>query len=198
MIETQKRKEKVFISGDNMDLPAYGGDAGHDIHASEDLTIEPGETKMCPTGIKIAMPPGMVCILKERSGLASNGIAIGGGVIDSSYRGEVKVIMRNTTGRSVSVRKGDKVAQAIFLCVPSIDFIRSDSLPESERGEKGFGSSGRKSGNITRNPLPRRLNTINSDIPVWLNPRLRNVVGTTGCLNTRKRLDTDRSSLISM
>lgn len=125
-----------------MDLPAYDGDAGHDIRASEDLTISAGETKVCPTGVKIAMPRDMVCILKERSGLASNGICLGGGVIDSSYRGEVKVVLRNTTDKEFNIKKGDRIAQAIFLSIPSINFVKSDSLPESKRGEKGFGSSG--------------------------------------------------------
>jgi len=135
---------EIFVSGNAPDYPHHKGDAGYDIRSMEDLTIEPMSTAPCGTGVRMAIPPNLVCILKERSGNALKGISVGGGVIDSSYRGEVKVILRNLTGSRISIKNGDKIAQAVFVELPEVRFTKVESLPESGRGEDGFGSTDNK------------------------------------------------------
>ncbi len=129
-------------------LPSYAhpGDAGADLHAAVDLTLDPGERALVPTGIAMALPEGYVALVHPRSGLAAkHGISIvnAPGTIDAGYRGEVKVCLVNTDRDDpFAVRRGDRIAQLVIQRVEAADFVEADDLPESARGEGGYGSTG--------------------------------------------------------
>ena len=147
-----KTNVKILLSR-GMTMPAYAteGAAAVDMRAAIDegttVTIEPGCRAMIPTGMAIALEnANVVAILAARSGLAvKSGInlANGIGVIDSDYRGEMRVTLYNTTDTEYTVRPGDRIAQLMVVPVacPPIEVV--DTLPETERGEGGFGSTGR-------------------------------------------------------
>ena len=124
---------------------AYDGDAGLDLAACESVTLEPGERAVVGTGLAVAIPPGYAGFVQPRSGLASrHGITIVNtpGLVDSGYRGELRVVLLNTDrDESFTVEPGMRIAQLVVLPVPSIDLVEVDELPESERGVRGFGSS---------------------------------------------------------
>ena len=128
--------------------PRYAkpGDAGADLTAVEDLSIEPGERALVPTGIAVAIPDGWVGLVHPRSGLAAcHGVSIvnAPGTIDAGYRGEILVNLINLDPReTMTVRRGDRVAQLVLQKVEHADFAEVDTLPPSERGETGHGSSG--------------------------------------------------------
>ncbi|MGH3279474.1 MAG: dUTP diphosphatase [Trebonia sp.] len=129
-------------------LPGYArpGDAGADLVAAEDVDLSPGERAVVRTGIAIALPDGYAGFVHPRSGLAaSRGVALvnAPGTIDSGYRGEIKVILLNTdTARAVSLRRGDRIAQLVVQRVENVTFREVPALPESARGDNGFGSTG--------------------------------------------------------
>jgi dUTP pyrophosphatase len=119
-------------------------DAGYDLSSTEETYIGPGERKLVGTGVAVAIPEGYVGYIKPRSGLAvRHGIDILGGVIDSGYRGEVKAILHNTDPvNGFDVYPGDRIAQLVIQPVVSVDFEDVLTLPDSERGAGGFGSTG--------------------------------------------------------
>ena len=129
-------------------LPSYAhpGDAGADLHAAVDLTLGPGERALVPTGIALALPEGYVALVHPRSGLASrHGISIvnAPGTIDAGYRGEVKVCLVNMDPRQpFTLRRGDRIAQMVIQRFETALFVAADDLPESARGEGGYGSTG--------------------------------------------------------
>jgi len=130
---------------DDIELPQYSrsGDAAFDLPSSKDLTIEPGDTKTVPTGLALEIPKGHVGLVWDRSGLASKyGMHCFAGVVDSGYRGEVKVVMHNFGEKAFAVKKGMRVAQLIIQPVAEVVLEEADELSESTRGDKGFGSSG--------------------------------------------------------
>ena len=120
---------------------AHEGDAGYDLHAAEGATIGPGERASVGTGIAVAIPEGQAGLVIPRSGLAArHGISVvnAPGLIDSGYRGEIRVLLLNTDpGEPFEIEVGDRIAQ--LLVVP---FVEAGELSASERGEGGFGSSG--------------------------------------------------------
>lgn len=125
---------------------AYRGDAGLDLVACETVVLGPGERALVPTGIAVAIPDGYVGFVVPRSGLAlKHGISLVNtpGVIDSGYRGELRVIALNTdrTAEFV-VTTGTRIAQLVVCPAPSVTLIEADALPDSDRGDAGFGSSG--------------------------------------------------------
>jgi dUTP pyrophosphatase len=125
---------------------AYPGDAGLDLVACEPLVIEPGERAVVGTGIAVAIPEGYAGLVVPRSGLAArHGIAIvnAPGLIDSGYRGELRVVLVNT-GReeSFNVEPGMRIAQLVLVPVAATEPVEVEALPETERGRAGFGSSG--------------------------------------------------------
>jgi len=124
---------------------AYDGDAGLDLAACERVVLEPGERATVGTGLAIAIPDGYAGFVQPRSGLAAkNGITIVNtpGLVDSGYRGELKVILLNTDERDAFVvEAGMRIAQLVVMPVPLVDPVEVDELPESERGVRGFGSS---------------------------------------------------------
>ena len=129
-------------------LPTYGrpGDAGADLASTATVTLAPGERALVPTGIAIALPDGLVGLVHPRSGLAArHGVSIvnAPGTVDSGYRGEILVNLINLDrSRSVTISPGDRIAQLVIQEFRSADFVEVDSLPMSERGETGHGSTG--------------------------------------------------------
>jgi dUTP pyrophosphatase len=124
---------------------AYDGDAGLDLAACERVVLEPGGRATVGTGLAIAIPDGYAGFVQPRSGLAAkNGITIVNtpGLVDSGYRGELKVILLNTDERDAFVvEAGMRIAQLVVMPVPLVDPVEVDELPETERGVRGFGSS---------------------------------------------------------
>ena len=124
---------------------AYEGDAGLDLAACERVELAPGERALVGTGLAVAIPEGHAGFVQPRSGLAAkHGITVVNtpGLVDSGYRGELKVILLNTDARDAFVvEPGMRIAQLVVLPVPGIDPVEVDELPESERGVRGFGSS---------------------------------------------------------
>lgn len=125
---------------------AYQGDAGLDLHATEAVTLEPGARASVGTGIAIAIPPGQGGLVLPRSGLAArSGIALvnAPGLIDAGYRGEVRVLLLNTDrDMPCEIAVGDRIAQLVLVKLELPATVEVDELPDSERGEGGFGSSG--------------------------------------------------------
>jgi dUTP pyrophosphatase len=126
-------------------IPKWGdpGDAALDLKASVDMAIKAGQRDTVPLGIASEFPPTYVALIKDRSGLASKGYYIHGGVIDSSYRGEWKVIIENATTDAFGICRGDRIAQVIFVSAFHLLVEEVDKLQDSVRGVSGFGSSGR-------------------------------------------------------
>lgn len=134
----------------DLPLPAYArsGDAGVDLVAREDVTLPAaGGRALVPTGIAIALPEGYAGFVQPRSGLAfKHGVTCLNtpGLIDSGYRGELKVCLINHDPTEVfEVKRGERIAQLVVQAVEHVDFVEVDTLDDSERGDKGFGSSGR-------------------------------------------------------
>jgi len=124
---------------------AYAGDAGLDLASCERVELAPGERAVVHTGLAVAIPDGYAGFVQPRSGLAMrHGIALvnSPGLVDSGYRGEIKVVLLNTDGQApFVVEPGMRVAQLVVLRVPEVELVEVDDLPESERGVRGFGSS---------------------------------------------------------
>lgn len=129
-------------------LPRYAnpGDAGLDLYSAVDVTIECGRRAIIPTGVAIALPQGYAGFVQPRSGLAAKkGLSIVNtpGLVDSGYRGELKVIAINTDAdEPIVVARGERIAQLVVQRVPSVELVEVDELDQTERGEGGFGSTG--------------------------------------------------------
>jgi len=117
------------------------GAAGYDIYATESVEIEPGTRVLVSTGLSVSFDKGYLRIA-PRSGLSVRGIDVGAGVIDSSYRGEIKVLLINNSKDPYFVKRGDRIAQGIFEKCYSVEFEVVDNLDLTDRGSGGFGSSG--------------------------------------------------------
>lgn len=132
----------------SVELPryAYCGDAGLDIRSNEDIVLKPYERAMVSTGLAIAIPDGYAGFMQPRSGLAAKqGLTVLNtpGLIDAHYRGELKIIIINLDKEhSVSIRKGDRIAQLVIQAVPQVELNEVDDLGDTDRGQGGFGSSG--------------------------------------------------------
>lgn len=132
----------------DLSLPGYAhpGDAGADLLSRVDVTLQPGERTLVPTGIALALPEGYAAFTHPRSGLAArHGITIvnAPGTVDAGYRGEILVNLVNLDPREpFEVRRGDRIAQLVVQRVCETVFVEVDSLPESSRGETGHGASG--------------------------------------------------------
>lgn len=130
-------------------LPSYahgpGEDAGMDLRAVEDVTLEPGVPRLVPTGLTIELPPGYEAQVRPRSGLAlQHAIASPNapGTIDPGYRGEIRVILLNLGPDPYTVHAGDRIAQMIVARYEAVEWLEG-GLADSQRGAGGFGSSGR-------------------------------------------------------
>lgn len=132
----------------SLDIPAYAhvGDAGLDLRAAESAVLEPFDRKTIACGFSLAIPQGYAGFVLPRSGLAAkHGISIvnAPGLIDSNYRGEIKVILVNLDSKaSFNISHGDRIAQLVIMETPFVSLAEVDDLSETNRGENGFGSSG--------------------------------------------------------
>ncbi len=133
---------------DGLPLPerAHPGDAGFDLRSAIDVSMAPGERAIIPTGVAVAIPDGFAGLVQPRSGLAARhgiGVVNAPGLIDSGYRGEIRVIAINLDpGEPFKVTRGDKIAQLVIYPVPAVNLREVAELPGSDRGEAGFGSTG--------------------------------------------------------
>ena len=141
--------EISFVKLDpEVEAPAYAheGDAGCDLTSRVDVVLGPGERELIPTGIAVAIPEGYAGFVQPRSGLAVRGgisIVNTPGLIDSHYRGEIKVILINLDpSNPFEVRRGDKICQLVFQKVERASFVEVNQLDRTGRGEGGFGTTG--------------------------------------------------------
>ena len=139
---------EVLITGNPDQLPIYAlpGDAGADLRSAIDIAIAPGQWQLVPTGISIALQDGLVGLVHPRSGLAvKHGVTVlnAPGTIDAGYRGEIKVALINHGQDLFEIKQGDRIAQLLIQEVVRARFVQVDLLPESHRGDSGFGSTGK-------------------------------------------------------
>lgn len=140
-------KINIINKSDNP-LPCYSkpGDAGMDICSSEDINIPAFHWRLISTGLFLELPDGYEMQIRSRSGLAAkHGLQVlnSPGTIDSGYRGEIKVILINNDHRSYEIKNGDRIAQMVLAPVYTAVLNEVDTISESERGEGGFGSTGK-------------------------------------------------------
>jgi dUTP diphosphatase len=133
--------------GEPLPLPRYmtAGAAGMDLLADVDVVLAPGERRLVPTGLTVAIPPGYEGQVRPRSGLAArDGVTVlnAPGTIDSDYRGEIQVLLVNLGTAPVRLGRGDRIAQLVVAPVTSVVWGEVAALPESARGAGGFGSTG--------------------------------------------------------
>lgn len=138
-------KIKIKRIQENAKLPAYShsGDAGLDLFSSVDLVLGAGKVMPVSTGIKMAIPPGYVGLIWDKSGISLEGVHRLAGVVDSGYRGEVRVVMINLGDAPFSIEKGMKIAQMLIQPVNSVEVTEVEELEDTTRGEDGFGSTGK-------------------------------------------------------
>ncbi|MDO4501897.1 MAG: dUTP diphosphatase [Coriobacteriia bacterium] len=137
---------KLFDEGIEQPSYAYAGDAGLDLRSTIDATLMPGERLMAPTGIGVALPQGYAGLVVPRSGLAAkHGISVvnAPGLIDSGYRGEIRVVLINLDPREpFQIKRGDRIAQLMVVPFAHADIAVVPELDQTERDAGGFGSSG--------------------------------------------------------
>jgi dUTP pyrophosphatase len=140
---------KLKIKKEVEDIPtpnyAHDGDAGMDLYAAEETVLQPGERKLGYTGIRIALEKGFEAQVRPKSGLAINhGISVLNtpGTIDCQYRGQVKVILFNTSKEPYTIEKGKKIAQMVINKIETAEVELVEDLDETTRGDGGFGSTG--------------------------------------------------------
>jgi dUTP pyrophosphatase len=143
------KKVKLLID-DAWDIPEYQtpGSAGVDLHANnkEAVMLKPGERKLIHTGIKLSIPEGLEAQIRPRSGLVlKHGVTVlnSPGTIDSDYRGEICVILYNAGDKNFFVNLGDRIAQMVFAKVEQVSFQEVSELESTERGNGGFGHTGK-------------------------------------------------------
>ncbi len=131
----------------SLPLPAYArpGDAGLDLRAAQSVTLKPGERCVVPTGLRLAIPEGHAGLVLPRSGLAlKHGITVlnAPGLVDAGYRGEIQVLLINHGAEPVTLERGERIAQLVIQPVAQARLVETERLPDSSRGEGGFGSTG--------------------------------------------------------
>lgn len=141
------KQTEVLIVCDEQMMPHYSqaGDAGADLRSSQALVIEPGQRALVATGVSIALQDGFVGLVHPRSGLAlKHGITVlnSPGTVDAGYRGEIMVTLINTGDLPFEIAVGDRIAQLIVQEVYRARFVQVEVLPGSDRGNRGFGSTG--------------------------------------------------------
>ena len=140
---------KVLKETEDAVLPTYAhfGDAGADLYANEEVDIQPNEVKIIQTGLKVEIPDGYEMQVRPRSGMSTKTPILGIlGTVDSGYRGSLGVMLYNHGDIPYRVQKGDRIAQAVIAPTYHGNFLISDSLSETERGEGGFGSTDNQNG----------------------------------------------------
>lgn len=143
--------EVLVQAAEGAQLPTYASDhaAGMDLraHLKAPITLQPGERRLVPTGLRMAIPPGYEGQVRLRSGLAlHSGLVLPNapGTIDADYRGEIKIILANMGREPVTIRPGDRIAQLVIAPVARANLRLVETLPDTERGEGGFGHTGRR------------------------------------------------------
>lgn len=137
---------KIKRLSESASLPtrANKSDAGWDLYADEDMEIYPSTRATVSTGVSMAIPDGCVGLIWPRSGLAvKSGIDVFAGVVDSGYRGEVKVCLYNCGEKTFQIEPGDRIAQILIQKIEDVELVETDNLETTQRGDDGFGSSGR-------------------------------------------------------
>lgn len=138
------RNKKLLDSGIDFSAPRPG-DAGYDLHSIERYRVAPGQRVLVETGLHLEIPGGFVGLVKDRSSVAAAGMHTLAGVIDSAYRGELKILLVNLTEEMRDIRIGQKIAQLVIVPVyhAPVDFVAAqEELSSTERGAGGFGSTG--------------------------------------------------------
>jgi len=136
IIEILKNSQKI--------KKAYKSDAGYDIKANETIVVPAKGKAIVSTNLYLNIPEGYFGLVYSRSGLSVyHNIEVGAGVIDAGYTGEIKVVLYNYGDKNYIVKRGDKIAQLIFLPVISVSFIEKENFSKTKRGKKGFGSTGK-------------------------------------------------------
>ena len=139
-----KRKFRVMLDeGAKLPTKAHDADAGFDLYAPRAFTVLRGASTIIDTGVHIEIPKGYVGFLKSKSGLNVKHGITGEGVIDAGYTGSIVAKLYNDGGQSVRFEEGQKIIQIVFLPIPEIELELTDSFEETERGDNGFGSSGK-------------------------------------------------------
>ena len=113
-----------------------------DIRSAQAIELLPESTTIVDTGLYLEIPEGYGLLLLSRSKLAQEGITVSGGVIDADYRGQIRVLLHNSTRRSKRVQQSERIAQGWFLKIPQVEFVKSNQLSDTTRGANGFGSTG--------------------------------------------------------
>jgi dUTP diphosphatase len=147
----RRMRERLLVKRLDPGLPlprfAHPGDAGLDLHAAQAITLQPGERGVIGCGLAVAIPHGYVGLVSPRSGTAvSMGLSMVNtpGVVDAGYRGEVRLVLINLDPSSpLEVKRGDRVAQLVVVPLAAVEVVETEELPDSRRGEDGFGSTGR-------------------------------------------------------
>lgn len=142
----QKIVVKIKKIDSEAKIPIHASEqaVGFDLYSLKDAILEPGKTAMIPTGIALEIPHGYYVRIEDRSGMAIKGIHKVAGIIDADYRGEIKVVLINTTDKEYRIEKHDRVAQGIMTPVFQASFEETSELSETVRGEGGFHSTGKK------------------------------------------------------
>ncbi len=138
---------KIHRIDKNVELPKYAkqGDAAFDLRSSEDKILKSGDKHIVKTGIRLAIPEGYVGLVWDRSGVAAkHGVHCMAGVIDSGYRGEVGVVMKNLSNEDFTIEKNMRIAQMLIQPVAAAKITEVEELEETERNSGGFGSTGLK------------------------------------------------------
>ena len=144
---------KILIKKTNKEVitPKYktNGSSGVDLSAflEKKIVIKPNSSELIPTGLQVAIPEELEIQIRPRSGLAAKesiGVLNSPGTIDSDYRGELKIILFNHGNNDFIVNNGDRIAQMVLVPILKMEFEEVDSLPETNRGQGGFGSTGKK------------------------------------------------------
>jgi len=152
-------------------LPVYAlpGDAGADLVTAVDVTLQPGERAVLPTGLALALPEGFAAFVHPRSGLAARaglGLVNAPGTIDAGYRGEVKVIVINhDVTAPLTLHRGERIAQLVVQRVEHVAFVEVDALPDSARGTGGHGSTGGAAALRPQRPAPATTDTATQAAP---------------------------------
>ncbi|MBU1135993.1 MAG: dUTP diphosphatase [Nanoarchaeota archaeon] len=125
-------------------IPIYASEeaAGCDFYSNEDLVLKPNETKIVGTGIAIELPKATCMQMWDRSGLGVKGIHRYAGLIDSDYRGEIKIVLHNSSNQDLEIKKHERIAQGVILSHFQAEFVE-DKINETKRGENGFHSTGK-------------------------------------------------------
>lgn len=144
MSETKKQQLKFILVAEGAIAPtkAYEGDAGFDLYAARRITIAGNTVKHVLTGVAFQIPAGYFGKIYDRGGFGSRTtLSVKAGVIDSGYRGDIRIVMANTGPYPIQIAQGEKIAQIVILPLPEFELKKVKKLTPSKRGEDGFGSS---------------------------------------------------------